>query len=981
VQDIYEQDKATLSLVTNTKATGNPNPTPVSTKAVHAGMVYNPSLSSKNGEEMYTPPEYNLSVIANCLDTDSYFRRAVEKYVELIWKAGYSFYGKNPNAVAYVRKRFEQIGEVTANPTDQLFRDISYQLVEYSNVYVSKVRNMKASGGKERRTFTGQLLTPVAGYFIEDSVSMQLAVKENGDPIGYKQCIPGSREWKIWRPWNMIHMVHSRKPGLRVGTPMVWPVLDDIRALRRIEQNVELLIFQHTIPLFQYIVGTENRPAQPDEIVSVKQTVERMPPNGCVVTPERHEIKAIGLEGSAIDVSTYLDYYKNRVLSGLGMSGVGMGEGCHDEKTETLTEHGWKKINEIGLTDRIATCNPISRKIEYHIPNERFVARYTGEMVCMNTKHVNFKVTPNHEMWICNDPKINTWKKIKAEELIGHGPENFSFLEKTEGKINSDINEFITINNIPYTCKNTKQLKFQPLIFNKKYFSEFLGYFVSEGSLETSNHKFRIILTQKKEDILQKMIECLEKLSINYSKSIDKGGCTNISIYHKSLYIYLLNECGKGCYNKKAPKFLKNESDEIINMFLEAAIDGDGTRCKKKGSSHSTYYTTSEQLADDIQELSILVGRTAKKKKYYHNEDKKGIGYIYRIFISNRNSIFRHVKRKDLYREYYHGYIYCFNVPNHLFLTRREGKVTIQGNSTSNKGTAIVLDKHLVNSCGMFQQVFKMNVDEFMIKELLAEGGFDTSYINEDNKVGILFPPIDTEEQRAKENHYAQMYTQHAVNEDEMRKEFGMEPMQDGERDKDYFELILKPLEMIKAKLAQETAIIAGQAKPVVTKSLSGASKVHRPNKVGAAKERPTNQHGQLGAKPRIPKNDEVEQLLDIFKDTKNDLIDSCIDAVKEDVPLLTKLTGIRKYNFENSKSIIEKKKAESTLEDKEALYGTAIRTLDELYDRFSKIQDMKHVDDLTVRISSLFSTLSVRIEGYYVDDVEDTISDLNSDS
>ena len=63
-------------------------------------MVYNSSLSKKFGEESYTPVEYDLSTVANCIDTDSYFRRAVEKYVELIWKAGYSFYGKNPRAVS-----------------------------------------------------------------------------------------------------------------------------------------------------------------------------------------------------------------------------------------------------------------------------------------------------------------------------------------------------------------------------------------------------------------------------------------------------------------------------------------------------------------------------------------------------------------------------------------------------------------------------------------------------------------------------------------------------------------------------------------------------------------------------------------------------------------------------------------------------------------------------------------------------------------
>jgi hypothetical protein len=170
---------------------------------------------------------------------------------------------------------------------------------------------------------------------------------------------------------------------------------------------------------------------------------------------------------------------------------------------------------------------------------------------------------------------------------------------------------------------------------------------------------------------------------------------------------------------------------------------------------------------------------------------------------------------------------------------------------------------------------------------------------------------------------------------------------------------------MIKAKLAQETAIVAGQSKPVVTKTPTGGSKVDRPKNVGQAKEMPTNQHGTLSAKPRIPKNDEIQELIDIFKDTKNDLIDSCIDSARERVSLLDMAPKIKKFNFDNSKAIIEKKRLSSTLPDKDLIYGTATRILDDVYSRFLTINDMKHVDELTVKVSALFDTLSNRLEVY----------------
>ena len=52
-----------------------------------------------------------------------------------------------------------------------------------------------------------------------------------------------------------------------------------------------------------------------------------MPSEGGIVTPERHEISTIGSEGKALRAEGYLDYFKKRVISGLGISAVDLGEG------------------------------------------------------------------------------------------------------------------------------------------------------------------------------------------------------------------------------------------------------------------------------------------------------------------------------------------------------------------------------------------------------------------------------------------------------------------------------------------------------------------------------------------------------------------------------------------------------------------------------------------------------------------------------
>jgi hypothetical protein len=114
--------------------------------------------------------------------------------------------------------------------------------------------------------------------------------------------------------------------------------LDDIRALRKIEENVELLIYQHLFPLFQYKVGTAEAPAGitetgQREIDVVRQEIQFMPSEGGIVTPERHEISTVGVEGRALRAEAYLEYFKKRVISGLGISAVDLGEGSTSNRS------------------------------------------------------------------------------------------------------------------------------------------------------------------------------------------------------------------------------------------------------------------------------------------------------------------------------------------------------------------------------------------------------------------------------------------------------------------------------------------------------------------------------------------------------------------------------------------------------------------------------------------------------------------------
>lgn len=283
------------------------------------------------GRGAFQPPEYNLAEMGRIEDTDSYVRQAFDKKTALMFKEGWSLVGKNPRTIKYVKTRLAQIAHASNISTNSLFRNIGSNIVRKSNAFLLKARKVEASGGRIRnQPGTDISLKPVAGYFPIPAETMEFQL--TGTKISrWQQKMPNG-EFKKLNVKNVIHIHFDRKDGFVFGTPGLIPVIDDIRALRKIEENIELLVYQHLFPLFHYKVGTENNPAGwtedgKREIDIVKQEIQFMPTEGGIVTPERHEITAIGVEGRALRAEGYLDHFKNRVFSGLGVSAVDMGEG------------------------------------------------------------------------------------------------------------------------------------------------------------------------------------------------------------------------------------------------------------------------------------------------------------------------------------------------------------------------------------------------------------------------------------------------------------------------------------------------------------------------------------------------------------------------------------------------------------------------------------------------------------------------------
>lgn len=325
-----------------------------------------------NKRTNFESPSYDLYKIIQAIDTDSYLKQGFWKYRELIWKEGWDIISEDPEAVEYLWKRIDLFEEVMGRPFNDFLVEVGDQLVKMANAFVVEARGdissifsdtLNPPNGKD----------PISGYYLIPTEETRIARDAYNNPIKYKQSTSGSsistgfdsnQLDPEWDAEEVIHFFLDRKPGRAFGTPFIVSALDDVIALRQLEEDVQNLVHRELSPIYQYKVGTPENPSSPEEVAAAADSLNDMRVEGGLVIPERHDISVIGSEGKALDAEPYLDQFKQRVVIGLGMSPHHLGmmsEGGNRSVTDRL---------DIALYDKIKSIQSyIESMIRLHIFN------------------------------------------------------------------------------------------------------------------------------------------------------------------------------------------------------------------------------------------------------------------------------------------------------------------------------------------------------------------------------------------------------------------------------------------------------------------------------------------------------------------------------------------------------------------------------------------------------------------------------------
>lgn len=377
------------------------------------------------------------------------------------------------------------------------------------------------------------------------------------------------------------------------------------------------------------------------------------------------------------------------VAAAVGLMGNAGIQGCYDGETDVLTKDGWKPWPAVTTEDEFATYNADTGEMEYQNATRLIQYRHTGKMYRVANLHIDLMVTPDHRMWVKRRGREN-YEVLRAHELAGKTARYRAGGIKWKG---ADPQTYRVSG---FEQDRASWVKNVPAVgIDAEVWATFLGWYISEGSCDYRDGNYRVRITQRPGATRDRMRQVLAKLPWPVFE-----GKNGFSIITEQLYRQV-EPLGKTA-EKHIPRYAKNWSPRLLNYLLVALLEGDG-------DANKAYYTSSQKLADDVSEIALKLGYATSvilrpyKTSIIRGRKVSPTGPQWKVNI--RGSHLEPWYDPNAYKGVhggrlngargggaeewvdFDGEVYCAEVPNHLLIVRRNGKVIVSGNSMA--GTSL----------------------------------------------------------------------------------------------------------------------------------------------------------------------------------------------------------------------------------------------------------------------------------------------------
>ena len=332
-------------------------------------------------------------------------------------------------------------------------------------------------------------------------------------------------------------------------------------------------------------------------------------------------------------------------------------QGCFDEKTEILTEKGWKYFKDLSKEDKVAQVSK-DGFLSYVKPLDIIVYENNGELIRIKHRHVDLLVNPSHRLYF--SPRYWVYSKDGKRRWNPSNQKRFKILSAAEafGK----VGHF------------KREIKWKGKKENPDWF-EFLGFWFAEGGVyANSRDGYRLQISQKtKIDYARKL---LKKQNFSNLKEYENKDKVRVFVIRdKKLALEFKKYKLKGKGKKVIPDYVFKADRKSLQSFLKGYRMGDGTPNKK--SSGFTIYTSSKVLRDQLQIIGILAGYSVTISSGISGKGS----LIYRLFFAQKKGLYPKVRPKHWSIELYKGKLYSVTVPTGLIIVRRNGIYCISGQS------------------------------------------------------------------------------------------------------------------------------------------------------------------------------------------------------------------------------------------------------------------------------------------------------------
>jgi hypothetical protein len=364
---------------------------------------------------------------------------------------------------------------------------------------------------------------------------------------------------------------------------------------------------------------------------------------------------------------------------------------CILSSTEVLTLSGWKTIQTIKKSDKVATlCNGC---LEYENPTEiQAYPDYKGKMYYIKNQSVDLAVTGNHRMWVSQVyGRSKEWTEFdfeRADAIVG-----------MHRRYKKDAEWVVDDYQFTLPEANGRNKVFSAKNVDMDAWLTFFGIWYAEGCA-VSRKKYpgtgNVSIAVHKQRVKDALYPALTKMGYKYSVNNNNLQCSN-----QQLYQYM-KPLSVGAPRKAMPGWVFELSHIQAQQLIHAMILGDGSFAK---NGCTFYYTSSVKLADQFQQLCLHAGWACIISTHL----KAGNRNIIRgkEIVSNYDVLRCSVIKTKINPSVNHGHskkqkvqeeklvvekcpVYCLTVPSGVFYVRRNGKAVWTGNSRS-RGPVTIL--------------------------------------------------------------------------------------------------------------------------------------------------------------------------------------------------------------------------------------------------------------------------------------------------